>query len=77
VQPWAGVPTLECTLVDQSGAINLVFLGRRDVPGIGPGARLSAEGMIGRHGGRLAVINPMYEILMASDQEAAGGITAS
>jgi hypothetical protein len=78
VQPWAGVPTLECTLVDQSGAINLVFLGRRDVPGIEPGTRLSAEGMIGRHGGRLAVINPVYEIIVTSGrEEAAGGGTAS
>ncbi|HEY3943504.1 MAG TPA: amino acid permease [Acidimicrobiales bacterium] len=74
VQPWSGVPTLECTLVDQSGAINIVFLGRRSVPGIEPGIRLSAEGMVGRHNGRLAVLNPVYEILTASRQE--GGATA-
>jgi hypothetical protein len=51
-----------------------VFLGRRSVPGIEPGIRLSAEGMVGRHNGRLAVLNPVYEILTASRQE--GGATA-
>jgi amino acid transporter len=75
VQPWSGVPSLECTLVDHSGAINIVFLGRRAVPGIEPGARLAAEGMVGRHGGRLAVINPYYELLHV--QEADGRASAS
>ncbi|MBV8160339.1 MAG: DNA-binding protein, partial [Acidimicrobiia bacterium] len=28
VQPWAGVPTLEGTLVDDTGGISVVFLGR-------------------------------------------------
>lgn len=63
VKPWSGVPTLECTVVDASGAINVVFLGRRAIPGIEPGVWLSVEGMIGRHGGQLAVINPLYRIL--------------
>ncbi len=72
VQPWSGVPTLECTLVDQSGAINVVFLGRRAVPGIEPGIRVSVEGMVGRHNGRLAVLNPLYEILPSLRQERSG-----
>ena len=38
VQPWSGVPTLECVLVDNSGeSIVLVFLGRRSIPGIRSG----------------------------------------
>jgi amino acid transporter len=65
VQPWSGVPTLECTVVDGTGAINLVFLGRRSIPGIDCGARLSAEGMVGKHNGKLAMINPAYELLLA------------
>ena len=38
VQPRAGVPTLECTLVDPTDGIGVVFLGRRRVAGIHPGS---------------------------------------
>jgi hypothetical protein len=71
VQPWSGVPTLECTLVDASGAVNLVFLGRRSIAGIDPGARLGAEGMVGQHNGKLAIINPAYELLAPATRPAA------
>ena len=69
VQPWSGAVAVECTIVDDSGALNLVFLGRRAVPGIEPGTQLRAEGMIGKHNGRLAMINPMYELLLPIGQE--------
>ena len=68
VQPWSGVQALECTLVDGSGAINIVFLGRRTVAGLEVGAKLTAEGMVGKHDGRLAIINPSYELLTPSAQ---------
>src|SRR5579884_1982038 len=70
VQPWAGVATLECVIVDGTGGINLVFLGRKDVPGLAPGVRLVAEGTVGDHGGRLAILNPLYRILPEPDVEA-------
>lgn len=62
VQPLAGVPTLECTLYDETGGMAVVFLGRREIPGIGPGAKLTAEGMVSDHQGRLAILNPDYEL---------------
>jgi len=62
VQPWSGVATLECTLRDSTGGLLLVFLGRREVAGIRPGVHLEAEGMIGEHAGRLAILNPTYEL---------------
>jgi amino acid transporter len=62
VQPWSGVATLECLLKDDTGTITLVFLGRRNVPGIQARAHLSAEGMVGQHAGRLAILNPAFEI---------------
>jgi hypothetical protein len=68
VQPWSGVATLECTIVDRSGAIDVVFLGRKQVAGIAPGARLVVEGMVGDHRGRLAILNPEYRILAAADE---------
>jgi hypothetical protein len=64
VQPWGDVPTLECVLYDGSGeAITLVFLGRRSIPGIKNGTQLAAEAMVGKHQGKLAMINPFYELL--------------
>jgi RecG-like helicase len=65
VQPWAGVPTFECTLVDATGALTIVFLGRRGVAGVEPGVKLLAEGAIGNYQGRLAMLNPRYEFLEA------------
>jgi amino acid transporter len=69
VQPWAGVATLELTLVDRTGAITLVFLGRRHLPGIGTGTRLVVQGVVGEHHGRLALLNPAYDILPSPDHE--------
>ncbi len=70
VQPWAGVATLECVIVDGTGGINLVFLGRKHVAGLAPGVRLVAEGTVGEHGGKLAILNPLYRILPEPDHEA-------
>jgi amino acid transporter len=63
VQPWSGVATLEMTLVDRTGAITIVFLGRRHLPGVGTGTRLVVQGVVGEHRGRLAILNPVYDIL--------------
>jgi RecJ-like exonuclease len=73
LQPGLEVPTLECTLVDDSGAIKVVFLGRRSIPGLEPGALISVEGMVGKHRGDLAMINPRYDLLVPG---AHGRVTA-
>ena len=70
IQPWAGVATLECVIVDGTGGINLVFLGRKHVAGLAGGVRLVAEGTVGDHGGKLAILNPLYRILPEPDVEA-------
>jgi amino acid transporter len=67
VQPRAGVPSLECTLVDETGGLLLIFQGRRQIPGIQPGVRLVAEGMVGERDRRLAILNPDYELLAGSE----------
>ncbi|HZQ58013.1 MAG TPA: amino acid permease [Acidimicrobiales bacterium] len=67
VQPWSGVATLECTVADSTGSIVLVFLGRKHVAGIAPGAKVVAEGMVGDHRGRLAILNPDYRIIAGAD----------
>jgi hypothetical protein len=63
IQPKGGVPTLECVVADDTGSISIVFLGRRQVPGIDTGSRLVAQGMAGSHFGRLAILNPEYQLL--------------
>jgi amino acid transporter len=67
VQAGAGVPSVECTMADDTGQLMLVFQGRRRVPGIEPGARLVVEGMVGERGRRVAMVNPLFTILRPSD----------
>ena len=70
VQPRAGVASLECVLTDDTGGLLLVFQGRRRVAGISPGARLVAEGMVGQREKRLAIVNPVYELVAGPDDDA-------
>jgi RecG-like helicase len=65
VQPWGSVPTLECELRDDSGRVMIAFLGRRQVGGVIPGARLLITGMASERRGRLVMINPDYDFLGA------------
>ncbi|HZU74349.1 MAG TPA: amino acid permease, partial [Acidimicrobiales bacterium] len=64
VQPYAGVQSLECTLVDANGdPLTVVFLGRRRVAGVSPGAKLAVEGVVSQRDSHLAMLNPLYELL--------------
>ncbi len=63
VQPWGGVPNLECTIVDETGSMLLVFMGRRSIAGLKTGTKLAASGVVGEHHGRPAILNPVYELL--------------
>ncbi|MGZ4688658.1 MAG: hypothetical protein ACXVKA_05865 [Acidimicrobiia bacterium] len=63
VQPWADVASLECVVVDDTGGILLVFLGRRKVAGVELGREIVAEGMVGQSRGYLAVLSPDIELL--------------
>jgi hypothetical protein len=62
VEPLGGSPSLECTLVDESGGVSIVFFGRRQIEGITIGATITVEGMAIDHRGRLALVNPVYEL---------------
>lgn len=64
-RPWAeNVASVECTITDGTAGMELVFLGRRAVGGIGLGTRVRAYGRVGAHHGRLAILNPVYELLV-------------
>jgi hypothetical protein len=60
--PRAGTPTLEAALYDGSGVVTLVWLGRRMIPGIKPGAGLVVKGRVSCHEGRRVIYNPRYEL---------------
>ena len=62
LRPREGVPAFAAELFDGSGSLDLVWLGRRRIAGIEPGARLRAEGLVSMSGGRPTVFNPRYEL---------------
>ena len=72
VQPLRGTPTFELTLVDDSGSLDVVFFGRRSLAGVSPGVTLTVEGIVGEHRGRLAMLNPTYEIVLTQHEGAEG-----
>jgi hypothetical protein len=51
-----------CVLDDGTGQIDLFFLGRREVPGLGVGARCHVEGTARMDRGRLTIWNPLYRL---------------
>ena len=50
-------------LFDGTGSVDLVWMGRRSIAGIHPGAHLRAEGMVVAGRTRPTIYNPSYEIL--------------
>ena len=58
-----GVSSLECTLVDDTGGITIVFLGRRRISGITLGRDMEVEGMVAENRMRLVILNPLYTLI--------------
>ncbi|MFV0459190.1 MAG: OB-fold nucleic acid binding domain-containing protein [Actinomycetales bacterium] len=65
LRPRAGVPALEAELADGTGAVTLIFLGRREIPGITPGRWLRVNGLVSCDDGRKTIYNPGYELIPA------------
>ena len=63
LRPRGGVPALEAELTDGSGALTIVWLGRRKIAGIDPGRSIQVEGRIGAHQGTRVMYNPRYELI--------------
>lgn len=62
LRPRGGVPALEAELYDGSGAITLVWLGRRRIAGIEPGRRVRVRGRVGVQDKVRVMFNPRYEL---------------
>ncbi len=60
--PRTTLPTLEAELYDGSDLVTLVWLGRRHIPGIQPGAAVTARGRIAVREKRKVIYNPYYEL---------------
>jgi hypothetical protein len=69
VQSGTGASNLESTIADGTGTLLLVFQGRPTIPGIEPGARLVAQGMVGSWDDQLAMLNPDYEIVAGASHD--------
>ncbi len=62
LRPRGGVPALEAELYDGTGAINVIWLGRRRISGIAPGRSIRVEGRIGQQNGEAIMFNPRYSL---------------
>ncbi len=69
VQPWeGGVATLEVTVVDETGGLVAIFMGRQQLGGVRLGANVELEGMVVESRGQLAIMNPEYTLLPHQSQ---------
>lgn len=62
-RPASHRPVLVGRLFDGTGSVDLVWLGRRSIAGLGPGSRLLVEGMVVAGRARPVIYNPSYTIL--------------
>ena len=63
VKPWGDSASLQVQLVDDHGKMVVAFLGRRQIAGMVPGAKLAVEGTVADLRGQIGMINPNYEFL--------------
>lgn len=62
VEPRDSAPQLTARLDDGTGRIDAVFMGRRDVPGIEPGAIVTIEGRVSDGEDTPRIFNPEYTL---------------
>ena len=53
---------------DGTGAISLLYMGRRDIAGISPGRRMIAEGVVAERDGQSVIYSPRYELLAGAGE---------
>jgi amino acid transporter len=61
-RPRGGSLTMEAELWDGTGRVNLIWLGRRDIPGVQPGRRIVVHGRLTSLHGERTIYNPSYEL---------------
>jgi hypothetical protein len=63
MRPRNGTPWLEATFSDGSEAITLIWMGRREIPGISAGREMAVEGRVSYVDGQRRIYNPHYELI--------------
>ena len=63
VRPVEGFEALEIVLTDGTGLVTARWLGRRSIPGLALGSRLSVEGVLGEERGVRKIVNPTFEFV--------------
>jgi hypothetical protein len=59
----SGFPACRYSLADDTGEVDLMFLGRVVIAGLEPGRRCRAEGMAATRDDRIVIWNPRYELI--------------
>lgn len=63
VRPRATTPALVAQVYDGSVSVQLVWLGRRRIHGIEPGAHVKVTGLLCRPNGVPTIYNPAYDLM--------------
>ena len=61
VRPLEGSESLEALIDDGTGEVNVVWRGRRSIPGVNLGTRLVVEGVLGVQRSERRLVNPRFE----------------
>ena len=62
LRPRSGTPWLEAEFTDGSGTLTLIWMGRRDIPGVTAGRELEVTGRVSWVDGRRRMYNPYYQL---------------
>jgi RecG-like helicase len=62
VLPTQGNEALEALIYDGTGAVNVVFMGRRQIGGLTLGTKVAVEGVLGEQRGVVRMVNPRLEL---------------
>lgn len=62
LHPAQRTPSLEIDVADDTGHVTVVWLGRRRIPGIDAGRRITVCGRMTRSADRCIIFNPTYRL---------------
>lgn len=61
VRPVEGYESLEALISDGTGEIEIVWMGRRSIPGLSLGTHVIVDGVVGESRGERRIVNPTFE----------------
>jgi RecG-like helicase len=61
VRPVEGYESLEALISDGTGEVEVVWMGRRSIPGLSLGTHVVVDGVLGEQRGQVRMVNPTFE----------------